>query len=102
MSPFRPGGYRCGKRETRFRDQRKLGGIWLADSEEAVREVIGEQGPDALGLTGRRLEERLDGRRGALKSMLMDQGVVAGLGNMLSDEVLWRARLHPARRFGDL
>ena len=85
-----------------FRDQRKLGGIWLADSEEAVREVIGEQGPDALGLSGPLLEERLDGRHGALKSVLMDQRVVAGLGNMLSDEVLWRAMLHPARRFGDL
>ena len=60
--------------------------------------MIGEQGPDALGLTGRRLAERLDGRRGAPKSVLMDQRVVAGLGNMLSDEVLWRARLHPARQ----
>ena len=85
-----------------FRDQRKLRGIWLADDEDGVREVIGEQGPDALGLTGRRLEECLAGHRGPLKSVLMDQRVVAGLGNMLSDEVLWRARIHPARRFGDL
>ena len=85
-----------------FNDQRKLGGMWLADSEEALREVIGEQGPDALGLTSRRLEERLAGRRGALKSLLMDQHVVAGLGNMLSDEILWRAGIHPARRLGDL
>ena len=85
-----------------FRDQRKLRGMWLADDENGVTAVIGEQGPDALGLPGRRLEERLAGRRGALKSVLMDQRVVAGLGNMLSDEVLWRARIHPSRRFGDL
>ena len=85
-----------------FRDQRKLRGMWLAQSEDDVEVVVGEQGPDALGLTARRLESRLDGHRGALKSVLMDQSVVAGLGNMLSDEVLWRARIHPARRFGDL
>jgi formamidopyrimidine-DNA glycosylase len=85
-----------------FRDQRKLRGLWLADDDDGVREVIGEQGPDALGLTGRRLEKRLTSRRGALKSVLMDQRVLAGLGNMLSDEVLWQVRIHPARRFDDL
>ncbi len=85
-----------------FRDQRKLRGMWLVDGEDAISEVIGEQGPDALGLNGPCLEERLARRRGALKSVLMDQHVVAGLGNMLSDEVLWRARIHPRRRFGDL
>ena len=85
-----------------YRDQRKLRGLWLVNDDDGIREVIGEQGPDALGLTGGRLEERLDGRRGALKSVLMDQSVVAGLGNMLSDEVLWRAKIHPARPFGDL
>ncbi len=91
-----------GRGKLVFRDQRKLRGLWLVNDDDGVREVTGEQGPDALGLTGRRLEERLDGRRGALKSVLMDQRVVAGLGNMLSDEVLWRARIHPARPFGDL
>ncbi|MCU1363362.1 MAG: formamidopyrimidine-DNA glycosylase [Acidimicrobiaceae bacterium] len=85
-----------------FRDQRKLGGLWLANDDEGIREIIGEQGPDALGLTGRDLTERLGLRRGALKSTLMDQSVLAGLGNMLSDEVLWQARIHPERRFGDL
>jgi formamidopyrimidine-DNA glycosylase len=85
-----------------FRDQRKLRGLWLADDEVGVREVIGEQGPDALGLTGARLEERLTSRRGALKSVLMDQRVLSGLGNMLSDEVLWRARIHPERSLDDL
>ncbi|MFZ0667416.1 MAG: DNA-formamidopyrimidine glycosylase family protein [Acidimicrobiales bacterium] len=85
-----------------YRDQRKLQGLWLADDEDAVTEFIGDLGPDALGLTCRQLEERLTDRRGALKAVLMDQHVVAGLGNMLCDEMLWRARIHPARRFGDL
>jgi formamidopyrimidine-DNA glycosylase len=85
-----------------FRDQRKLGGLWLANDESSVSDIIGEQGPDALGLTGRRLEERLEKRRGALKSALMDQKVLAGIGNTLSDEVLWRARINPERRFSQL
>lgn len=85
-----------------FRDQRKLRGVWLADDEDGVRAVIGKQGPDALGLSSRRLEERLAGHRAVLKSVLMDQRVVSGLGNMLSDEVLWRAKIHPLCRFSDL
>lgn len=85
-----------------FRDQRKLRGVWLAYDEDEITAVIGEQGPDVFGLPARRLEERLAGRSGALKSALIDQRVVAGLGNTLSDEVLWRARIHPARRFGNL
>jgi formamidopyrimidine-DNA glycosylase len=43
------------------------------------------------------LAEALSGRRGGLKSALMDQSVLAGLGNLLVDEILWRARLHPSR-----
>ena len=85
-----------------FRDQRKLGGLWLANDEKGVREIIGDQGPDALGLSGRRLQTQLENRRGAIKSELMDQSVVAGLGNTLTDEVLWRARIHPQRRYSDL
>jgi formamidopyrimidine-DNA glycosylase len=85
-----------------FRDKRKLRGLWLADDEACIRAVIGEQGPDALGLSTPRLEERLAGHRAPLKSVLMDQRVVSGLGNMLSDEVLWRARIHPLCRFSDL
>jgi formamidopyrimidine-DNA glycosylase len=93
---------RFGNEKLVYQDQRKLRGVWLADDEDAVTAVIGEQGPDALGLSARRLEERLEDHRGALKPVLMDQRVLAGLGNMLSDEVLWQARIHPARRFGDL
>jgi formamidopyrimidine-DNA glycosylase len=85
-----------------YRDLRKLRGLWLAAGEDAIAEVIGPQGPDALDLTGSALTDRLDGRRGNLKTVLMDQRVIAGLGNMLSDEVLWRSRNHPMRAFADL
>lgn len=85
-----------------FRDQRKLGGLWLAGNDKEMAAVTGPLGPDALGLGRRELFECLEGHRGALKPILMDQSVVAGLGNMLSDEVLWRAKVHPSRKFADL
>jgi formamidopyrimidine-DNA glycosylase len=84
-----------------FQDQRNLGGLWLAESQDEVRELVGDLGPDALEFTAHDMEERFAGSR-TLKATLMDQSVLAGLGNMLSDEVLWRARIHPARLFDDL
>lgn len=84
-----------------FQDQRNLGGLWLAADRDEVREVIGDLGPDAFGLTAQVLEERFAGPR-MVKALLMDQSILAGLGNMLSDEVLWRARIHPCRRYNDL
>jgi formamidopyrimidine-DNA glycosylase len=86
----------------RYRDQRKLQGLWLAHDEGEVERIVGRQGPDALGLSRRELALALDRRRGGLKATLMDQSVVAGLGNLLTDEILWRARLHPARRVDQL
>ncbi|MDQ1425403.1 MAG: formamidopyrimidine-DNA glycosylase, partial [Acidimicrobiaceae bacterium] len=83
--------------ELRYRDQRKLRGIWLAHTPEAVSAIIGTQGPDALDLTATDLRRALWGRHRAIKTVLMDQSVVAGLGNMLTDEILWRARVHPDR-----
>ncbi|HZD65355.1 MAG TPA: DNA-formamidopyrimidine glycosylase family protein [Acidimicrobiales bacterium] len=88
--------------ELRYRDQRKLRGLWLARGPDEVDAVIGRQGPDALGLGRRQLGERLSARRAGLKSALMNQSVVAGLGNLVVDEVLWQARVHPARRWTDL
>jgi formamidopyrimidine-DNA glycosylase len=88
--------------ELRFRDQRKLQGIWLAPSEADAGRVLAGQGPDALALSRGDLDRLLAGRRGGLKAALTDQSLVAGLGNLLADEILWRARLHPARPAGRL
>ena len=85
-----------------YRDLRKLRGIWLAEDEAGVAEVIGPQGPEAYGLTGEDLALRLGGRRRTLKAALLDQTVLAGVGNLLADETLWRAGIHPARRYDEL
>ena len=86
-----------GPTEVRYRDVRKLGGVWLADDAAAVDDLIGPQGPDARSVSRAELKRRLGERRGPIKSVLMDQRVIAGLGNMLSDEVLWRVGIDPAR-----
>jgi formamidopyrimidine-DNA glycosylase len=83
--------------ELRYADLRKLRGVWLAPSDDDVASVMGRQGPDALGLDLRRFRGALRGRRGRLKPTLMDQSVIAGLGNLLVDEICWQARLPPAR-----
>jgi formamidopyrimidine-DNA glycosylase len=54
-------------------------------------------GTDALDVSEDELAALLGRRRGQIKSALMDQRLIAGLGNLLSDELLWRARIHPRR-----
>ena len=82
--------------ELRYADLRKLRGVWLVGDEDEITEVTGPQGPDALGLGLREFRDRLNGRRGRLKPTLMDQSVLAGLGNLLTDEICWRARINPS------
>jgi formamidopyrimidine-DNA glycosylase len=82
--------------ELRYRNMRKLGGLWLAHDPDEVATVLGPLGPDALAVTRREFLERMARRRGRVKAALMDQRFVAGLGNILVDEILWQARVHPA------
>jgi formamidopyrimidine-DNA glycosylase len=58
-------------------------------------DATGRLGPEALGLEKEELTELLGSRRGAIKAALMDQKLIAGLGNLLCDEILWRARINP-------
>jgi formamidopyrimidine-DNA glycosylase len=83
--------------ELRYRNMRRFGGVWLARDAAAVDDIVGDLGPDAMSVDRERFEELLAGRRGRLKPALMDQELIAGLGNLLVDEILWRARLHPRR-----
>ena len=73
-----------------FRDPRRLGAVELDPDESRL-------GPDALGLTARQLDHALGTRTAPVKAVLMDQARVAGLGNLLTDEALWRAAIDPAR-----
>jgi formamidopyrimidine-DNA glycosylase len=81
--------------DLRVRDPRRLGGVAL-DPDEA------RLGIDALGATRAQLAAALAGSQAPLKARLLDQARVAGVGNLLADEILWRAGLHPARPAGSL
>ena len=71
-------------------DPRRLGGVRLG-------RVAAGLGPDAATITLGRLRTALAGSRVPLKARLMDQSRVAGVGNLIADEVLWRASLAPGR-----
>lgn len=91
--------------ELRYADLRKLRGVWLAADDSELADVLGEQGPDALGMGLREFRDVVAGRRtGArqLKPTLMDQSVIAGLGNLLVDEICWRARIRPTLPVAEL
>src|SRR5712691_1469632 len=82
-----------------FRDVRRFG-TWLVLEGGAADEYLtAKNGPEPLGpsFTARQLGTSLARRKAALKSVLLDQRVVAGLGNIYADEALWRARLNPLR-----
>lgn len=84
------------KGELRYRDLRKLQGLRLL-RQDGLKKLLGKLGPDALRISQKALLEGLAGRR-QIKAALMDQRVIAGLGNLLVDEILWRARIAPARK----
>lgn len=88
--------------ELRYADLRKLRGVWLADDEDDIVDVMGVQGPDAMGMDLSVFRKALSGRRRILKSTLMDQSTIAGLGNLLADEICWRARIRPTRTVAGL
>lgn len=90
------------KGELRYADLRKLRGVWLAGNEDDLAQITGPQGPDALGLGLRDFRDALTGRKGRLKPTLTDQSVIAGLGNLLADEICWRARIRPTRTVAEL
>ncbi len=77
-------------------DPRRFGKAGTAQDAESF--IAAEKlGPDALDgvLTLARFRALLAGRKGTIKAALMDQSLIAGIGNLFSDEILFRARIHP-------
>jgi formamidopyrimidine-DNA glycosylase len=77
------------------RDPRRLGGV-------ALDPDVTRLGPDAASISTAALAEALRGSKAPLKARLLDQSKVAGVGNLIADEVLWRAGLSPLRESGSL
>ena len=84
-----------------FWDLRKFGKMWLAPDESGV---VGQLGPEPLDdtFTPAVLAERLRNRKAPVKPLLLDQSVIAGIGNMYADEALFDAKIHPLRPSGSL
>ncbi len=79
-----------------FCDVRRLGKVWAAEGYE-LPEGVRKLGPEPFDedLRGTVLLERVLRRRVPVKAVLLDQRVLAGLGNIYADEALWLARIHP-------
>jgi formamidopyrimidine-DNA glycosylase len=90
-------------RELRLHDTRKFGRLAVYAPADAQR-VLGTLGPEPLGeaLTLPQFRRMLRARRARLKTLLMNQEFLAGVGNIYADEALWRARLHPLRSAANL
>ena len=84
-----------------FNNIRKFGRIWLTDNP---REQLANLGPEPLGddFTADQLHLLLSSRSRQLKYLLLDQKVIAGLGNIYTDEALHHAKLHPATKSNTL
>lgn len=81
--------------DLRMQDPRRLGGVQLEPNEDAL-------GPDLFAATLGDLRRHVLIGQVALKARLLDQRRLAGVGNLIADEVLWRAGLDPARPAGGL
>ncbi|MGH3111143.1 MAG: DNA-formamidopyrimidine glycosylase family protein, partial [Gaiellaceae bacterium] len=82
-----------------YRDVRRFGTWLVLEDAELDPYLTSKNGPEPLGrrFTTGWLAHQLARRRAPLKAVLLDQRVVAGLGNIYADEALWRARINPLR-----
>jgi formamidopyrimidine-DNA glycosylase len=87
-----------------YRDVRRFGTWLLLERGELAEYLASRLGgePLAPAFTAKKLGQLLAGRRAPLKALLLDQRVLAGVGNIYADEALWYARLHPLRPGGGL
>jgi formamidopyrimidine-DNA glycosylase len=84
-----------------FSDRRRLGKMWLLDDANTV---VCKLGPEPLDnrFTPHILQERLNRHHIPVKAALLDQCIVAGIGNMYADEILFAARIHPLTKTDEL
>jgi formamidopyrimidine-DNA glycosylase len=99
----RPGDYRWARFTLTFEDG---GRLMLVDPRRLGRirlnPPVEQLGPDAQRITPAQFRAALAASAAPVKARIMDQHRIAGIGNLLADEMLWRARIHPARAAGSL
>jgi formamidopyrimidine-DNA glycosylase len=90
-------------RRLALNDPRRFGSVDLVETAAlADWPPIAELGPEPFDLTPEELRRRLAGRKAPIKQLLLDQGIVAGLGNIYVCEALFRSGIHPRRAGGSI
>jgi formamidopyrimidine-DNA glycosylase len=91
-------------RELRFSDARRFGEAFVIETDAVEGRFAGRIGvePFSQAFTAEEIERLAAGRRAPLKSFLLDQAGIAGVGNIYADEALWRAELHPLSPAGSM
>ena len=84
-----------------YRDQRKFGRIWLVRDTQSILHRLGPE-PLSDAFSVEAFGVKLNGRKATIKALLLDQSVVAGVGNIYADEALFCAKIHPRRSGGSL
>ncbi|HKW87454.1 MAG TPA: bifunctional DNA-formamidopyrimidine glycosylase/DNA-(apurinic or apyrimidinic site) lyase [Candidatus Acidoferrales bacterium] len=88
-------------RELRYTDIRRFGSIRVIPQTQSEK-YLAALGADPLEIDGIGFRGLTSNRRARIKALLLDQHVFRGMGNIYTDESLWRARIHPARLGSDL
>jgi len=85
--------------ELRFNDLRKFGFMKVVESKQDLEKLLSEFGPEPFtpDFTLEKFKEILTKSARAIKTVIMDQSKIAGVGNIYADEALWRARIHPEK-----
>ena len=84
----------ANRHQLRFHCPRLFGQVgWVADPDQYLH--CHQVGPDALAIPQGDFIHRLQGTHSAIKTTLMNQSILAGIGNVYSDEILFKARIHP-------
>jgi formamidopyrimidine-DNA glycosylase len=96
--------FRLDDGELRYRDPRRFGSVqWFPDAVAVAEFFTGQGiGPEPFGVEAKWWREQLAATSRNLKATLLDQTIVAGVGNIYADEALFRAKLHPSRRASGL
>ncbi len=100
MNHFVHLGFRLDKNKNlMLSDLRKFAEIKLIDTEE-LPEYLSKYGPEPLSehFTYEKFKQTLSNQKGKIKQVLMDQNVLAGIGNIYSDEILFEAKIHPQQK----
>ena len=94
-----------GGKQLRYVDVRRFGRFWYLKKDEpdgiTGADKLGPE-PDDPKLTASYLKEKLKNKKNPVKEMLHDQTVIAGIGNIYSDEILFASRIYPNKRCCDL